>query len=81
MAERLVDIGEVRRWVAGQSAAAERIERERVHFLRALTCERALDIYLELWESGGATRREPSVLLMSIRRCLERWSIVSRSNQ
>lgn len=74
MERRVLDASKVRQWLEGQREAAMRIQKERVQFLLELTPTRALDLYLALWEAGGAARREPSVLLLGMRRCLERWS-------
>jgi len=63
----------VRDWLAGQRAAAERIAAERVRFLLALTPERSLQTYLELWNlRAGEQLRPLSPLLLAMRRALAR---------
>lgn len=74
MSSKVLEASDVRRWLEGQEEAARRIRRERVRFLLSLTPQRSLALYLALWEVGGRDRREPSVVLWKMRRCLARWS-------
>lgn len=74
MAQKSFDLSEARRWIEGQRAANERIRKERVQFLLSLTPEKSLDIYLALWQANYNIRREPSTVLLRMRKCLERWA-------
>lgn len=73
MAQKSFDLSEAKRWIEGQRAANERIRKERVQFLLFLTPQKSLDIYLALWQVNYNIRREPSVVLLRMRECLERW--------
>lgn len=74
MAQKPLDLSEAKRWLRGQKASQEIIKRERVQFLLSLTPEKSLDIYLALWQANYNIRREPSVVLLRMRKCLERWA-------
>ena len=70
---RALDRQAVRQWLSGQRAAAERIGAEDASFLVALSPQRSLQIYLELWNlSGEKCSRAPSPLLLAVRRALSR---------
>ncbi len=73
MGQKSFDLSEAKRWIEGQRAASERIRKERVQFLLSLTPEKSLDIYLALWQANYNIRREPSVVLLRMRECLEGW--------
>lgn len=74
MAQKPFDPSEAKRWLKGQKAAQEIIKRERVKFLLPLTPEKSLDIYLALWQANYNIRKEPSTVLLRMRKCLEQWA-------
>ena len=60
-------------WLAGQKAAEERIQAERVRFLLALTPKRSLKLYLDLWPRDRNWRTDtPSSVLAVMRSLLAR---------
>jgi hypothetical protein len=68
-----LDRDAVKDWIFNQQAAADRIEKERVQFLLALTQQRSLQIYLDLWnQSEGPQPSTPSPLLIRMRQALAR---------
>ena len=69
--EAKLDTKEVREWLSGQRAAAERVRAEHVSFLLSLTQERSLELYLDL-ASQSSRRKTPSPLLVAMRQALAR---------
>lgn len=71
---------EVRAWLAGQKAVAERMRTERVSFLISLTPEYSLQIYLELKKlSPGGHSQAPSRLTWAMRRAIASLSNPQKS--
>jgi len=71
----------VQEWLRGQRAAAQAIEAERAEFLRGLTSEESLRIYLSLpraGEIGEWDPAEPSPVLTAMRRTLARSARLKR---
>ena len=78
---QLLDKQAVKDWLSGQQAAAARIEDERVRFLLAVTPERSLQIYLDLWDQGERAQTAwPSPPLMTIRQALARRAVKESRN-
>jgi len=64
----------VKMWLRGQKKAAAEIEKERTRFLLTLSPKEALTLFLTLKRDsfGPIERREPSPVLLSMRRALRR---------
>ena len=74
MAQMGFDKERVRRPFEGRREAERITERERVNFSLPFTPEKSLEIYLSLSRLGCKGHREPSFVLLKMRRCLKRWT-------